>query len=499
MMSWQFSSQREMGNSVVYTVPLFLSPTNYLSLVFFSAVFLFCCAFPLNAQAAGKPNYDYDLFNAEVGRLTNGVPYIVKQRAHSQSVYVRAVFDVGFMNFSCEKQQVAHLVEHMLFQGTSKESEQSIRKTFRLYGGKANGFTFRGMTYYQFEVHRDHLAEALALFQSMLTDSLMTEDVYKRAQEIVRTERGISASRWKQLIGGDEHALFDVNLNRLFADTTLGCLKKPSPFDVSYEEAIAVYEKYYHPKNLTLIAIGDSSQEEMIRLLEKQFGDLTGDGERRMQPPSRTVEHLEEEVRRKKITSNESKVFFALEVPGFGHEDASAVYVLNAYLDETLFNKVRIQQSLGYTPRSRVYGDEFRGFLVAEVKTTPKNLPRVLALFNAEFKSLAEKGIPAAEFEAIKRQTYLRKQTKELKNREVADQYTFHKVQALEQGYMKPVTAAIKNLTRDEVNAAAAKYFQPQPAVAYTKPISLNFLLLYFAGILLVAVLLRRFVMAIRR
>lgn len=445
-----------------------------------------------------EAKYDYQLFNATVDRLENGVPIILKQRDHSKSVYVRAVYDVGFMNFPCEQQQIPHVLEHMLFQGIESMDEQALRKIFRKFGGKAVGFTYRSLTYYQFEVHRDHLTEALTIFRQMLTASLMTKEDFVRSQEIVRTERGISTSSLKRMFGGDEHTLFDINVNRLYEGTTLDCRVKPSPYDISYEQVIKAYDDYYHPNNLSLIVVGDINTGEVKGLLNEEFGGLKGQGKPMIEAPQRTVASTEPISRNHKFSSTSTKVYFSMALPGFEDPDFTAIQLISTYLDEALYNQVRINHAFGYTPRSRIYADERRGFLVAEVKTTPKNLDRTIDLFKAEFAKVAQEGIPKAKFETSKRQFYLRRQTTEMTNKKVADQYMYHKQWAQEHGYMKPMTRAIDELTREEVLRVARKHYSQEPAIAYSKPLSLAIMALYFAGIMLVAILARKFVTALR-
>lgn len=445
-----------------------------------------------------KPIYDFELYNAEVDRLANGIPVILKQRKHSKSVYVRAVYDVGFMNFPCEQQQLAHVVEHMLFQGIESMDEQTIRKTFRKFGGRANGFTFRALTYYEFEVHRDHLTEALTILRKMLTESLMTEEGFERSQDIVRTERGISSSFLKRSFGGDEHTLFDVNVNRLYEGTPLGCQEKPSPYDATYQQALKAYEDYYHPQNLSLIVVGDIDVASAKNLLNDEFGGLQGTGKPMMEPPQRTVEATQPVTRNHKFSSTGTKLYFAIALPGFGDPDFTAIHLISKYLDEALYNQVRINHAIGYTPRSRVYADERRGFLVAQVKTTPKNLEQTIELFKGEFEKVAKDGIPKSKFETIKRQFYLRMQTTEKTNKKVADQYMYHKEWAQQHGYMKPITRTINELTHEEVLRVARKHYSQEPTIAYSKPLSFGIMVLYFVGIMLIAVLARKLVVSLR-
>ena len=65
--------------------------------------------------------YDVDYF-----KLPNGLDAVLKKRPHAHSVSVRLVVNVGLRNFPCDNWETPHLLEHLLFMGTSRHSETDL-------------------------------------------------------------------------------------------------------------------------------------------------------------------------------------------------------------------------------------------------------------------------------------------------------------------------------------------------------------------------------------
>lgn len=56
-----------------------------------------------------------------------------RQNAHNVSIRLRV--GIGNFDFSCEKLETAHFLEHLLFTGTSKHSESQLDEMIKQHGG----------------------------------------------------------------------------------------------------------------------------------------------------------------------------------------------------------------------------------------------------------------------------------------------------------------------------------------------------------------------------
>jgi len=128
---------------------------------------LFLCSQLLFAQV----NKAEDIYNLQYFKLDNGLEVYLKPRHHSKNVSLRFAVKVGTKDFSCDVRETAHYLEHLIFTGTPKYSEQQLEEIFKEFGGVTNATTGSYETIYEVSVHSDFTLPALGLYHKMLTSS----------------------------------------------------------------------------------------------------------------------------------------------------------------------------------------------------------------------------------------------------------------------------------------------------------------------------------------
>ena len=73
--------------------------------------------------------------------LKNGIRILSKQIPNVRSVSMGVWLDVGARDESLEENGLSHLIEHMIFKGTSRRNAFQIAKEFDAIGGHTNAFT----------------------------------------------------------------------------------------------------------------------------------------------------------------------------------------------------------------------------------------------------------------------------------------------------------------------------------------------------------------------
>src|SRR5262249_52656686 len=134
----------------------------------------------------------------KTGRLPNGLTYFIRHNGRpAQRVALRLAVEAGSLNESDDQRGLAHMVEHMAFNGSEHFKPGELVSTFESVGARlgphVNAFTSFDRTVYMFELPTDRPAivakglTALADFAGGLT--FQPTEVDK--------ERGVVIEEWR--------------------------------------------------------------------------------------------------------------------------------------------------------------------------------------------------------------------------------------------------------------------------------------------------------------
>ena len=239
----------------------------------FAFVLLAGCA----SNKAQKAEGEFSL-NPEVltGQLDNGMTYYVLNNPYPDNrISLRLAVKVGSIAESDKESGVAHLIEHMCFNGTEhfeKNSLISYAESIGMdFGAEVNAYTSFEETVYQLEVPADNpefLETALLIFHDWA--SAVTFD----PQELDK-ERGVVIEEWRGRLG----------LNGRMVDAVLPFELADSPYvdrlpigkvevieNISRDEVVAFYKKWYQPQNMAVIIAGDLDPAAAEKLIKENMG-----------------------------------------------------------------------------------------------------------------------------------------------------------------------------------------------------------------------------------
>ena len=120
--------------------------------------------------------------------LENGIRVLSEHVPGVRSVSVGVAVDVGPKDELPHERGYAHLVEHMLFQGTGDRDARSIAEMMEVGGGAMGAFTARDYTVYHATVLDDYLPFALDVLGDMLGNSVVPEEALQRQRSVILNE-----------------------------------------------------------------------------------------------------------------------------------------------------------------------------------------------------------------------------------------------------------------------------------------------------------------------
>ncbi len=180
-------------------------------------------------------------------------------------------YNVGSKDEIKNKKGIAHLFEHLMFQGSENVKKNGHFSQLMKLGGTCNAFTMQDATVY-FDIAPSNELETVLWLESDRMNSLdLSEENLTNQKKVVIEEK-------KQRF---ENAPYGSLINKLFENVfensayespVIGFEEDINSFTV--KEALEFHENYYSPENSVLILTGDIDLNQSKRLISKYFSGI---------------------------------------------------------------------------------------------------------------------------------------------------------------------------------------------------------------------------------
>ncbi|MFF3006661.1 M16 family metallopeptidase [Kitasatospora sp. NPDC057940] len=278
-------------------------------------------------------------------RLANGLRVVLSEDHLTPVAAVCLWYDVGSRHEVKGRTGLAHLFEHLMFQGSANVSNNGHFELVQGAGGSLNGTTSFERTNY-FETMPAHQLELALWLEADRMGSLLAaldETSMENQRDVVKNERrqrydnvpyGTAFEKLTALSFPDGHPYHHTPIGSM-ADLDAATL----------DDARAFFRTYYAPNNAVLTVVGDIDPEQTIAWVEKYFGSIPAhDGK---QPPrsgelpdtigSELREHVHEDVPSRALMA-------AYRLPHDGTRDADAadlaLTILGSGESSRLYNRL---------------------------------------------------------------------------------------------------------------------------------------------------------------
>lgn len=212
--------------------------------------------------------------NCTKGKLNNGLEYILYQDKSLPLVSVNIWYKVGSAFEKKGKTGLAHLFEHMMFQGSQNVPKEMHFRYIQEAGGTLNGSTSTDRTNYYEKLPSNSLELALWLESDRMGYLLpaITQEKLDNQKDVVKNER---LERYDNQPYGLAWELLVTNLypeNHPYSWSTIGFLKDIESYTI--EDVRNFFKKYYSPDNSTIVIAGDFEEDEAVNFLKKYFESI---------------------------------------------------------------------------------------------------------------------------------------------------------------------------------------------------------------------------------
>ena len=231
-----------------------------------------------NATAQQMPPIPVDK-NVKIGHLDNGLTYYIRHNAfpeHVASFYIAQ--KVGSINENDDQRGLAHLLEHLAFNGTDHFKGNSLQDYLQSigveYGRNLNAYTSIDKTVYYFTDVPTTRTSAVDSCMLILKD---WSNGISLTKEAINDERDVVHNEYRMRMVGQQ-LMLERNLPKLYQGEKYG-YRMPiglmSVVDGCDPETLrAYYRKWYRPDNQAIIIVGDIDVDHVEAQIKKLFSGI---------------------------------------------------------------------------------------------------------------------------------------------------------------------------------------------------------------------------------
>ena len=203
--------------------------------------------------------------------LDNGLKILVKEDHRAPIVITMIWYNVGSADEPGGLSGASHVLEHLMFKGTTKYPKGMFSKTIARLGGQENALTSNDYTAFYEKTAASHLAVNLELEADRMQHLLLNEDEFSKEIKVIQEERRLRTDNNPQALTF-ERFLATAHLSAPYQHPVIGWMTDLK--HLSVQDARTWYQRYYAPNNATLVVVGDVQPTEVYSLAKHYFGGL---------------------------------------------------------------------------------------------------------------------------------------------------------------------------------------------------------------------------------
>lgn len=328
--------------------------------------------------------------------LDNRIRVVTKGMTWCRSISLGFLMAAGPMDEPEERSGVAHLTEHLMFDGTKRRDIDEIARMMDTTGGQVGGFTSRDYTCFTTTVLDDYRTYLIDLMGDILLNSQFAEQAVDQEKKTIIRE--LSAQLDHPDVCAHErlkaHVWQGHPLGRPIGGTVA------SVAGLQQQDVIDFFRKNYQPRRLIIAAAGNVNHQDMVTNVADAFWMMQDDGQIDVRPAAPvfhsgiTIEYKEG-----------SQVYFSigLKAAPYAAEERYLIHlftvILGGGISSRLFRKVRQELGMVYEIHAEYQAYRDDGVIVIEGSTTPELLHTVLSQILLEIKGMSLQMLPVTDEE----------------------------------------------------------------------------------------------------
>jgi predicted Zn-dependent peptidase len=334
--------------------------------------------------------------------LPSGVRVVTETVPAVRSVALGFWIGTGSRGETEDQAGLSHLIEHLLFKGSSRYGSLEIDQIFDGMGAELNAGTGKETTSVYARVIDQHVPEAFDVIADM---------VFRPSLDDVDSERAVILEEIAMYEDDPQEKVFDVLGEAVFGDHPLGRAiigRAPVIAATPVSEIARFHGSRYMPRNVVIAAAGALDHDAIVALAAEHVGEAQGpDGAGAVSPPSAPAPAALHGHRRFERKEAEQYHVCLGGTALSRHDDRRfALRVLDTIFGGTsssrLFQEVRERRGLAYAVYSFTSAYQDTGQVGLYVGTRADNVAESLAVVGTELTRLRDEPATPEELHRAK-------------------------------------------------------------------------------------------------
>lgn len=203
--------------------------------------------------------------------LANGLVVYLREDHRAPLVSAQLWYHVGASYEPPGHSGLSHLLEHLMFEGSSKLAGGQYSKLISTLGGSPNAATTHDATYFPATLPSNRLEVVLEAMADSMASATLEPAAFDRELEVVKAERRTRVDN-SPLAQALEQADTLALQGGPYATPIIG--RAPDLADMTADAVRTWYQSWYHPNNATLVVVGDTTSDRLRGWVEHYFGAI---------------------------------------------------------------------------------------------------------------------------------------------------------------------------------------------------------------------------------
>ncbi|MDC0299380.1 insulinase family protein [Verrucomicrobia bacterium] len=398
---------------------------------------------------------------AQLCTLPNGLTIILLEDKSAPVVSVQAWCEAGSIHE--EKwlgAGLSHVLEHMLFKGTTTRGKGRIDQEVQEAGGYMNAYTSFDRTVYYINTPSSGTHVAVDILCDIMQNASLPEDELISELDVIRREMDMNHDDPARRSG---RGLFETAyLHSPYRYTVIGY---PDVFNrISREDVFDYYRKMYTPSNQFFIVVGDID----IKKIADQISAAYKDSPFSPLPPAFIPSEPPQLAPRQRVEESSIELghtHLSWHIPDIRHEDLPALETLSIILgggrSSRLYRSLREEQGVVHAIDAWTYNPGNPGLFGISAVFDGGQYEKAVQSIEAELQGVREKGVTSSEVAKAVKQftsaTLAARKTMQGQAQDLGGAW----MAARDLGFSNRYLSQVQSITAEKIVEVANKYMLP--------------------------------------
>ncbi len=202
--------------------------------------------------------------------LSNGIRVVTEKLSYLRTASFGVWVKVGSAKETKENNGISHMIEHMLFKGTSTKSGKVLADIIAMIGDDVNAFTGKEITCY----YGTTTSENLSILVELIADMMLHSNF--NASDIVK-EKAIICDEIDMYEDSADDLVHELLQQKVYNNQALGYIISGTKTNVrkfTRQQLLDFMKLHYTADKILISVAGNFEEEQMIQSLEKCFSKI---------------------------------------------------------------------------------------------------------------------------------------------------------------------------------------------------------------------------------